>query len=125
MEKGLKPNESHSREAERGENKGVVFAKDAEGEKSKRKRYLTAKYDRKTRHKITEKIRVENFMFEGLRKLYHTDVDDYDCDIDLDEVRNITSDADKKTYLKEKLINCPATCDEVTQFIDNILKQLR
>lgn len=68
------PESVKSTAGEKEENKGVAFADGHEERKNKKKRYLTAKYDRKTRQKINEKIRIENFMFEELRKLYRTEV---------------------------------------------------
>ncbi|TPP62582.1 PKC-activated phosphatase-1 inhibitor [Fasciola gigantica] len=90
------------------ENKGVVFLDGQQERKNKKKRYLTAKYDRKTRQKINERIRVENFMFEELRKLYRTEVDDYDCDIDIDELDQLKTMDERSALLKKKLELCPA-----------------
>ncbi|CAH8830111.1 unnamed protein product [Trichobilharzia szidati] len=60
--------------SERNKNKEVVFAADPPADNSKCKRYSTAKYDRRTRQKIREKIRLENFVFEQLRLLYNTEM---------------------------------------------------
>ncbi|TNN05588.1 hypothetical protein EWB00_009150 [Schistosoma japonicum] len=81
-------------------NREVVFATDAPSDHSKRKRYLTAKYDRRTRQKISEKIKIENFVFDQLRALYSTEIDDYDCDIDVDEISDLETNEEKIRVLK-------------------------
>nr|CAH8827756.1 unnamed protein product [Trichobilharzia regenti] len=86
--------------SERNKNKEVVFAADPPADNSKCKRYSTAKYDRRTRQKIREKIRLENFVFEQLRLLYNTEVDDYDCDIDMDELCALQTNEEKVFNLK-------------------------
>uniref|UniRef100_A0A3Q0KD16 Protein phosphatase 1 regulatory subunit 14B n=2 Tax=Schistosoma mansoni TaxID=6183 RepID=A0A3Q0KD16_SCHMA len=111
--------------SEKGENREVVFATDAPADHSKRKRYLTAKYDRRTRQKISEKIRLENFVFEHLRNLYCTEVDDYDCDIDLDEISDLKTNDEKVRNLKEKLKSCPAKQEQIDEFIQNLLRKLK
>ncbi|CAH8488704.1 unnamed protein product [Heterobilharzia americana] len=98
---------------DRSENKEVVFVTNSPSDNSKRKRYLTAKYDRRTRQKIGEKIRLENFVFEQLRFLYCTQVDDYDCDIDLDEIIALKTNEEKECNLKEKLRSCPAKQEQI------------
>ncbi|CAH8830096.1 unnamed protein product [Trichobilharzia szidati] len=99
--------------SERNKNKEVVFAADPPADNSKCKRYSTAKYDRRTRQKIREKIRLENFVFEQLRLLYNTEVDDYDCDIDMDEICALQTNEEKVFKLKEKLRSCPAKQDQI------------
>ncbi|TNN05585.1 hypothetical protein EWB00_009150 [Schistosoma japonicum] len=94
-------------------NREVVFATDAPSDHSKRKRYLTAKYDRRTRQKISEKIKIENFVFDQLRALYSTEIDDYDCDIDVDEISDLETNEEKIRVLKEKLKSCPARPEEI------------
>ncbi|CAH8291973.1 unnamed protein product [Schistosoma turkestanicum] len=98
---------------EKGESREVYFSSDVPSDNSKRKRYLTAKYDRRTRQKISEKIRLENFVFEQLRILYRTEVDDYDCDIDLDEISDLKTNDQKVQNLKEKLKSCPAKQEQI------------
>ncbi|GAA48595.1 protein phosphatase 1 inhibitor potentiated by protein kinase C [Clonorchis sinensis] len=61
------------------ENKGVAFSGDEVTEKGKRKRYLTAKYDKKTRIVVNKKIQLENFISEHLRTLYKTEVSVENC----------------------------------------------
>ncbi|VDO67537.1 unnamed protein product [Schistosoma curassoni] len=113
MNLGKEVGESSDGFSEKSENREVVFAADAPADHSKRKRYLTAKYDRRTRQKISEKIRLENFVFEHLRTLYCTEVDDYDCDIDLDEISDLKTNDEKVQTLKEKLKSCPAKQEQV------------
>ncbi|KAA3678202.1 uncharacterized protein DEA37_0001068 [Paragonimus westermani] len=115
----------HSESTGKDENKGVAFAQTSVPDGSKRKRYLTAKYDRKTRHKISETIRLENFVFDQLRKLYQTDVDDYDCDIDLEEIGRIPGTDDRRNILLEKLKSCPASNEDITVSAFSMLKHTR
>ncbi|CAH8830105.1 unnamed protein product [Trichobilharzia szidati] len=103
--------------SERNKNKEVVFAADPPADNSKCKRYSTAKYDRRTRQKIREKIRLENFVFEQLRLLYNTEVDDYDCDIDMDEICALQTNEEKVFKLKEKLRSCPAKQDQIDLYL--------
>ncbi|CAH8446781.1 unnamed protein product [Schistosoma curassoni] len=137
MNLGKEVGESSDGFSEKSENREVVFAADAPADHSKRKRYLTAKYDRRTRQKISEKIRLENFVFEHLRTLYCTEVsvkfltypvlkvDDYDCDIDLDEISDLKTNDEKVQTLKEKLKSCPAKQEQVDEFIQNLLRRLK
>ncbi|TNN05586.1 hypothetical protein EWB00_009150 [Schistosoma japonicum] len=105
-------------------NREVVFATDAPSDHSKRKRYLTAKYDRRTRQKISEKIKIENFVFDQLRALYSTEIDDYDCDIDVDEISDLETNEEKIRVLKEKLKSCPARPEEIEVLILKIFIQV-
>ncbi|CAH8443533.1 unnamed protein product [Schistosoma intercalatum] len=125
MNLGKELGESSDGFSEKSDNREVVFAADAPADHSKRKRYLTAKYDRRTRQKISEKIRLENFVFEHLRTLYCTEVDDYDCDIDLDEISDLKTNDEKVQTLKEKLKSCPAKQEQIDEFIQNLLRRLK
>ncbi|KAL3312584.1 hypothetical protein Ciccas_008820 [Cichlidogyrus casuarinus] len=79
------------------------------GEDNKRthRRYLTAKYDRKTRRIYKEKIKIDDFILTELKKLYGSENDEYDCVLDSEMVTNSTND-ERVKLIAEKLKNCPA-----------------
>lgn len=52
----------------------VNFAEAEEGESQLRKRHLTARYDKKTRRNMKEKLNLEDFIFAELRKIYISEV---------------------------------------------------
>ncbi|TGZ73566.1 hypothetical protein CRM22_001443 [Opisthorchis felineus] len=90
------------------ETKGVAFSGGELTEKGKRKRYLTAKYDKKTRIVVNKKIQLENFISQQLRSLYKTEHDDYDCDIDLETLDELPSIESKRKFLQNELKTCTA-----------------
>ncbi|KAK4472764.1 hypothetical protein MN116_003986 [Schistosoma mekongi] len=106
-------------------NREVVFATSAPSDHSKRKRYLTAKYDKRTRQKVSERIGIENFVFDQLRSLYSTEIDDYECDIDVDEINDLETKEEKIQVLKEKLKSCPARPEKIEEFIQSLLRRLK
>ena len=52
----------------------VNFPDVQEKENSSHKRHLTARYDKKTRRLMREKLNLEDFIFAELRKIYMRDV---------------------------------------------------
>lgn len=102
----------------------VNFPDTAEDNSIKRKRYLTARYDKRTRRKLQEKISLEGFIFEELRKIYQTENDDFDCELDIDILLSMNDD-ERRSYIKERLINSPSSEEVQTAFINTIVDRLR
>ncbi|VEL28393.1 unnamed protein product [Protopolystoma xenopodis] len=85
---------------EKSEEKGVNFIGPSSVYPEKRPRYLTAKYDKKTRQRIGERLKVENFIFEQLRILYQTETDEYDCNLDLEDILAIDTDEERQRMIE-------------------------
>ncbi|KAL5969540.1 hypothetical protein TSMEX_002738 [Taenia solium] len=93
----------------------VNFPDIVEDETPTHKRHLTARYDKKTRRLMKEKLNLEDFIFAELRKVYMRDDDDWDCEMDVDQLIHL-SESERQTYMEERLSNAPSS-DDVKQHV--------
>ncbi|KAK3092914.1 hypothetical protein FSP39_008820 [Pinctada imbricata] len=79
--------------------------KNKEEEKEKRQKYLTAKYGQHQMMLIRKRLAVEDWIYEQLRNLYccKADEDDHDCNLDLEDILNLDTDAERREYAQTEL----------------------
>ncbi|KAL5108590.1 hypothetical protein TcWFU_002290 [Taenia crassiceps] len=102
----------------------VNFPDITEDETPTHKRHLTARYDKKTRRLMKEKLNLEDFIFAELRKVYMRDDDDWDCEMDVDQLIRLREN-ERQTYMEERLSNAPSSDDVKQTFIQTVLEKLR
>ncbi|XP_005101188.1 uncharacterized protein LOC101853466 [Aplysia californica] len=91
----------------------------------KKKKYLTAKYGQHQMLLIKKRLRVEMWIFDELRKLYNSEDDDHDCELELEDLLNLETDSERKQYALEQLQDARQSQDDVNRFVEELLKQAK
>ncbi|KAH9284491.1 hypothetical protein ECG_02635 [Echinococcus granulosus] len=102
----------------------VNFPDIVEDETPTHKRHLTARYDKKTRRLMREKLNLEDFIYAELRKVYLRDDDEWDCEMDVDQLIRL-NESGRKAYIEERLLNAPSSEDVKQSFIQTVLEKLQ
>ncbi|GFO48686.1 protein phosphatase 1 regulatory subunit 14b [Plakobranchus ocellatus] len=101
-----------SQSAEKDSPRNVGFnIKDQHSEK--RKKYLTAKYGAHQMLLIKKRLGVEMWIFDELRKLYNSEVDDHDCELELEEILNLDTDSERREYALVDDHDCELELEEI------------
>ncbi|CDI97352.1 PKC activated phosphatase 1 inhibitor [Echinococcus multilocularis] len=87
----------------------VNFPDIVEDETPTHKRHLTARYDKKTRRLMREKLNLEDFIYAELRKVYLRDDDEWDCEIDVDQLIRL-NESGRKAYIEVTFEFHPNLC---------------
>eukprot|EP00916_Digyalum_oweni_P017702 GHVL01029110.1.p1 GENE.GHVL01029110.1~~GHVL01029110.1.p1 ORF type:complete len:125 (+),score=11.89 GHVL01029110.1:1-375(+) len=90
-----------------------------------RKRYLTAKYGAHQMLLIKKRLEVEMWVFDELKRLYCTENDDHDCDLELEEILNLDTDAERREYTMDQVAGAKLSQEEVHKFVDELLKRAK
>lgn len=101
----------------------VGFINNRDEEKEKRQKYLTARYGQHQMTLIRKRLAVEDWLFEQLRKLHDckVDTDDHDCDLDLEEVLNLDSDQERRSYIQDEIKSAKVSQEDINKFIEELL----
>ncbi|XP_076441813.1 uncharacterized protein LOC143280919 [Babylonia areolata] len=99
--------------------------KDKTNHAEKREKYLTAKYGAHQMLLIKKRLAVEMWVFEELGRLYCTEDDDHDCNLELEEVLNLDTDEERREYALEQLASAKESQEEVHKFVDELLKKAK
>lgn len=91
----------------------------------KREKYLTAKYGQHQMLLIKKRLAVEMWLFEELSRLYCTEDDDHDCNLELEEVLNLETDGERRAYVLEQLSDAKESPEEVQKFVVELLAKAR
>lgn len=110
-------------ERESPRNVGFNGIKDQHTEK--KKKYLTAKYGAHQMLLIKKRLGVEMWIFDELRKLYNSEVDDHDCELELEEILNLDTDRERRKYALEHLQDAKQSQDAVNNFVEEMLKKAK
>ncbi|XP_067141937.1 protein phosphatase 1 regulatory subunit 14C-like [Centruroides vittatus] len=105
----------------------VNFEPEPHEMQERKKKYLTAKYGQHQMSLIKKRLRVEMWMYEQLQSLYGCtdDSDNYDVEIDLDELLDIEADGAKKQWLLNKLVNAKDSRAAVERFVGELLQRAK
>ncbi|RUS73632.1 hypothetical protein EGW08_018605 [Elysia chlorotica] len=91
----------------------------------RKKKYLTAKYGAHQMLLIKKRLGVEMWIFDELRKLYNSEDDDHDCELELEEILNLDTDGERREYALEQLQDAKQSQDVVNNFIEEMLKKAK
>uniref|UniRef100_A0A0B6XZ38 Protein phosphatase 1 regulatory subunit 14B n=1 Tax=Arion vulgaris TaxID=1028688 RepID=A0A0B6XZ38_9EUPU len=89
--------------------------------KENKKKYLTAKYGAHQMLLIKKRLGVEMWIFDELRKLYDSENDDHDCELELEDILNLDTDSERRHYVLEQLQDAKQSTDLVNKFIEELL----
>nr|CDS30665.1 expressed protein [Hymenolepis microstoma] len=89
----------------------VNFPDVIEDESPTHKRHLTARYDKKSRKLMKDKLSLEDYIFAELRKIYKRDDDEWDCEMDVDQLISL-KESDRRKYMEEHLSNAPSSSED-------------
>merc|ERR1719483_55652 len=103
--------------------RGVGFSIVKDSHSEKKKKYLTAKYGQHQMLLIKKRLKVEMWVFDELRKLYESEGDDHDCDLDVEDLLNCDTDSERRQYAERQLADAKQSRDHVNKFIEELLKQ--
>lgn len=105
----------------------VNFETESHEMQERKKKYLTAKYGQHQMSLIKKRLRVEMWMYEQLQSLYGCtdDSENYDVEIDLDELLDIEADTAKKQWLLNKLDNAKDSQAAVERFVCELLQRAK
>jgi protein phosphatase 1 regulatory subunit 14B len=93
--------------------------------KENKKKYLTAKYGAHQMMLIKKRLNVEMWIFDELRKLYNTENDDHDCELDLDEILDLDSESERREYILKQLQDAKESPEVVNKFVGELLKRAK
>ncbi|KAL5009151.1 hypothetical protein ScPMuIL_014732 [Solemya velum] len=119
-------NDSGTKSSPREVSFGPRFS-NREEDKERRKRFLTAKFGKHQMMLVRKRLAVEEWIYDGLRKLYNceSDDDDHDVELDLDEVLNYDTDSEKREYITAQLVDVPKLSEEVDTFVEELLRRAK
>lgn len=116
---------SHSNSSSSPSNHKVNFStpSDRESEKEKKQKYLTAKYGQHQMQLIKKRLKIEDWIYEELRKLYKcvNDADDHNSNFDLEDILDLDADDDRWTYSLDKLADVSQPKETIDKFITECL----
>jgi len=92
------------------------------GASDERVKYLTAKYPKHQMSLIRKRIAAENWMDEELKKLYSTEDESYDCEIDLDDLLDL-EEVDRPQFIKERVQNSGKSPEVIDKFVADLLQK--
>lgn len=106
-------------------NRSVNFNTQREAIKEQKKKYLTAKYGQHQMSLIRKRLKVEDWLDERLRFLYgcKDDSEEYDSKLDLEELLNLETDSERRSYAMKMLQNPKQPPAVVEEFVVQLLKQ--
>ncbi|BFZ11850.1 hypothetical protein BsWGS_14889 [Bradybaena similaris] len=93
--------------------------------KENKKKYLTAKYGSHQMLLIKKRLNVEMWIFDELRKLYDSEDDDHDCELELEEILNLDTDDERREYIQEQLQDAKQPPEVVNKFVEELLKKAK
>ncbi|KAG8177011.1 hypothetical protein JTE90_006954 [Oedothorax gibbosus] len=100
----------------------VNFELETEEMNERKKKYLTAKYGQHQMALIRKRLRVEMWMYDQLQALYKTpDSNNYEVEIDLDELLDIEAEAARRDWLRKKLVDAKQSQEAVEKFVTELL----
>ncbi|XP_059170454.1 uncharacterized protein LOC131951993 [Physella acuta] len=108
---------THTQESPRN----VGFSNLKEQHTEKKKKYLTAKYGAHQMFLIKKRLGVEMWVFDELRRLYNSEADDHECELELEEILNLDTDRERREYAMMQLQNAKQPPEEVNKFVDELL----
>ncbi|CAG5121418.1 unnamed protein product [Candidula unifasciata] len=119
-------NFSHSSKALSHESSKIVdFDLNKDQLKENKKKYLTAKYGSHQMLLIKKRLNVEMWIFDELRRLYNSEDDDHDCELELEEILNLDSDDERREYIQEQLQDAKQPPEVVNKFVEELLKKAK
>lgn len=95
-------------------------------EKRTKGRFLTAKYPKHQMGLIRRRLVVEDWIDEQLKILFDIsdeDYETYDTLLELDEVLNLDTDAERTAYIQERIVNATKPEDVRNKFISELLEK--
>lgn len=105
--------------------RNVGFSNIKDQHTERKKKYLTAKYGAHQMYLIKKRLGVEMWIFDELRKLFNSEDDDHDCELELEEILNLDDDSQRREYAMEQLQAAKQSPEEVNKFVDELLKRAR
>lgn len=111
--------------AESNSPRNVKIISNREEEKEKRQKYLTARYGQHQMTLIRKRLAVEDWLYEKLRVLHgcEVDTDDHNCDLDLEEVLNLDSDEERRSYIQNEVKSATQSKEDIDIFIEELLRK--
>lgn len=95
-------------------------------EKQTKGRFLTAKYPKHQMGLIRRRLVVEDWIDEQLKILFDIsdeDYETYDTLLELDELLNLDTDAERTAYIQERISNAPKPEDVRNKFLSELLEK--
>lgn len=95
-------------------------------EKQTKGRFLTAKYPKHQMGLIRRRLVVEDWIDEQLKILFDIsdeDYETYDTVLELDEVLNLDTDAERTAYIQERISIAPKPEDVRNKFVAELLEK--
>ncbi|XP_043286193.1 protein phosphatase 1 regulatory subunit 14B isoform X2 [Venturia canescens] len=94
--------------------------------KERREKFLTAKYGSHQMSLIRKRLAVEMWLFDELQKLYETNDNgkNREVEVDIDELLDMDSDDHRRSYLQDLLVDAKKPHD-VKKFINDLLEKAK
>lgn len=100
---------------------GGALKTDYQEERSK---ILTMKYGKQQMMLIRKRLKVEMWLMDELETLFEDEDLAVKCDMDIDNILDLETDAERRDAIVKKLSGCPANQQDTEEFIKNFLERL-